>query len=461
MKRFRECMRERSINELYQDDPERADAELFGRRTDIGRRGFLGGAGLAAMGAAVGGAIPFAANMPGGLIPAAFAQAASPPASGSGGASAPPAQKGPQYLSFPGKSDKLVVLGDRPLVAETPEDQLDDDTTPTSKLFVRNNGQTPDEAKDPDKWSFVIDGEVNNKLTLTLGELKSKYKPVTRRQVLECGGNGRSFFTPQARGNQWTNGGAGCPEWTGVRLADVLKSAGLKPSAVFSAHYGSDLHLSGDASKPTVSRGVPIKKLMDENNLIVWQIDGEPLPNINGGPVRLIIPGWPGSLSAKWLNRIWIRDKEHDGPGMTGFSYRVPIKPMVPGDKGDPKNFKILESMPVRSIITNPANGAKLSGGTREIKLRGAAWAGDRTVQQVDVSTDFGATWTKAKLGKPKNKYDWQRWTATVKLPSDGYYEIWTRGTDSKGVMQPHLAGFWNPQGYGGNAMHRIAVLVG
>ncbi len=461
MKRFRECMRERSINELYQDDPERADAELFGRRADIGRRGFLGGAGLAAMGAAVGGAIPFAANMPGGLIPAAFAQAASPPASGSGGASAPPAQKGPQHLSFPGKSDKLVVLGDRPLVAETPEDQLDDDTTPTSKLFVRNNGQTPDEAKDPDKWSFVIDGEVNNKLTLTLGELKSKYKPVTRRQVLECGGNGRSFFTPQARGNQWTNGGAGCPEWTGVRLADVLKSAGLKPSAVFSAHYGSDLHLSGDASKPTVSRGVPIKKLMDENNLIVWQINGEPLPNINGGPVRLIIPGWPGSLSAKWLNRIWIRDKEHDGPGMTGFSYRVPIKPMVPGDKGDPKNFKILESMPVRSIITNPANGAKLTAGTKEIKLRGAAWAGDRTVQQVDVSTDFGATWTKAKLGKPKNKYDWQRWTATVKLPSDGYYEIWTRGTDSKGVMQPHLAGFWNPQGYGGNAMHRIAVLVG
>jgi hypothetical protein len=117
--------------------------------------------------------------------------------------------------------------------------------------------------------------------------------------------------------------------------------------------------------------------------------------------------------------------------------------------------------MPVRSIITNPANGAKLAAGTKELKLRGASWAGDLTVKQVDISIDSGATWQRANLEKPKNKYDWQRWTANLKLPSDGYFEIWTRATDSKGVMQPHQAGLWNPQGYGGNAMHRIAVLVG
>jgi sulfite oxidase len=117
--------------------------------------------------------------------------------------------------------------------------------------------------------------------------------------------------------------------------------------------------------------------------------------------------------------------------------------------------------MPVRSIITNPANGAKFPPETKELKLRGASWAGDLTVKQIHVSTDFGATWQRAKLEKPKNKYDWQRWTATVKLPTDGYFEIWARATDSKGAMQPHQAGFWNPQGYGGNAMHRIAVLVG
>ena len=279
--------------------------------------------------------------------------------------------------------------------------------------------------------------------------------------VLECGGNGRSFFSPQARGNQWTNGGAGCAEWTGVRVADVLKAAGVKPSAVFSGHFGADPHLSGDAKRDAISRGVPIKKLMDPNNLIVWQMNGQPLPNIHGGPVRLIIGGWPGSVSAKWLNRIWIRDKVHDGAGMGGTSYRVAITPMVPGGKVDEKNMKDLESMPVRSIITSPADGAKIAAGTREVKLRGASWAGDLEVREVDVSTDYGATWHRAKLGKPTNKYDWQRWTATVKLPSDGYYEIWTRATDSRGVAQPHVAGNWNPQGYGGNPMHRVRVLVG
>ena len=440
---------ERSMEELYAQDAERADATIFGRKTGVDRRGFLGGAGLAAMGAVVGGAIPFASNMPGGLIPVAMAQGA--PAA---------APKGPQYLKFSGKDEKLVVLGERPLVAETPEHLLDDDTTPTPKFFVRNNGLLPDENKEPDKWKMTIDGEVNTKLELTLGELRAKFKPVTQRMVLECGGNGRSFFTPTARGNQWTNGGAGCAEWTGVRLSDVLKAAGVKPSAVFTGHYGSDKSLA-DASKDALSRGVPIKKAMDGSNLIVFAMNGQPLSNIHGGPVRLIIPGWPGSVSAKWFNRLWVRDKYHDGPGMGATSYRVAIKPMVPGDKPVDGNFRDLESMPVRSIITSPANGTKLAAGTKEVKLRGAAWAGDFTASRVDISTDFGATWTRAKVDKPKNKYDWQRWTASVALPSDGYFEIWTRGTNSKGEMQPHVAGSWNPQGYGGNPMHRVAVLVG
>jgi sulfite oxidase len=438
---------ERSIDELYQDDPERADAVVFGRRTRIDRRGVLGASGLAAIGAAVGGTIPFADRMPGRLIPAALAQ--SPPA--------PP--KGPQYLNFPGKSDKLVVLGDRPLVAETPEHLLDDDTTPVDKFFIRNNGQIPEAAKDPDNWKIVVDGEVNQKLELTLAELKAKFRPVTQRMVLECGGNGRSFFSPQARGNQWTNGGVGCAEWTGVRLADVIKAAGLKSSAVFTGHYGADRNLA-DASKDAISRGVPMKKALDANNLIVFAMDGQPLPNIHGGPVRLIIPGWPGSVSSKWLTRIWVREKVHDGPGMGGTSYRVAISPMVPGDRPDEKNFRDLESMPVRSIITNPMNGTSFGKDVREVKLRGAAWAGDLTVRRVDVSIDFGASWKRAQLTAPKNPYDWQRWTATVKLPSEGYYEIWTRATDSRGIMQPHVAGSWNPQGYGGNPMHRIAIRI-
>ena len=445
---------ERSIEELYHNDPERADAIAFGRRTGIDRRGFLGGTGLAAMGVMVGGHIPLGENMPAGLIPAGLFPSAM--AQGQS-ASSPP--KGPQYLNFPGKNDKLIVLGERPLVAETPEHLLDDDTTPIEKFFIRNNGMVPEAPKDPDAWKIVVDGEVNQKLELTLGELKAKFKPVTRRLVLECGGNGRSFFSPQARGNQWGNGGVGCAEWTGVRLADVLKAAGVKPSAVFTGNYGADRSLA-DASKDALSRGVPIKKALDVNNLIVFAMDGQPLPNIHGGPVRLIIPGWPGSVGSKWFTRIWLRDKVHDGPGMGGTSYRVAINPMVPGDRPDEKNFRDLESMPVRSIITSPMNGTTFGKDVREVKLRGAAWAGDLTVRRVDVSTDFGATWQPTKLSAPKNPYDWQRWTATVKLPSEGYYEIWARATDSSGIMQPHIAGNWNPQGYAGNAMHRVAIRI-
>ena len=200
-------------------------AQEAGTSFNASRRGFLGGTALAAAGAAIGGILPFGN---GGGIPQAHAQAGAPRAA---------APKGPQYLKFPGKNDKLVLLGDKPLVAETPESLLDDDTTPIDKFFIRNNGQLPEETKNPDAWKITIDGEVNKPLEITLGELKSKYKPVTRRMVLECGGNGRGAFSPPARGNQWSNGGAGCAEWTGMPLADVLKAAGLKKTAKYTAHY--------------------------------------------------------------------------------------------------------------------------------------------------------------------------------------------------------------------------------
>ena len=411
------------------------------------------------MGAAVGGVIPFGQNMPAGLIPAALAQgapAATPPAAP---AAAP---KGPQYLQFPGKSDKLVVLGEKPLVAETPESLLDDDTTPTDKFFIRNNGLIPDQAKDADSWKLTVDGEVNNKLELTLGRAEievqagdAPHGAGMRRQrplVLHAAGARQSVdqWRRRLRGMDRRPGrrraeGRGAEAVGRVQRALRLRSASLRRChQTLAVARGADQEIDGRKQSDRLGDERPAAAEHPWLPACAWSM-----------------PGWPGSVSSKWLNRIWIRDKEHDGPGMGATSYRVAIKPMVPGDKPDEKNFKDLESMPVRSIITNPANGTKLPAGTKEVQLRGAAWAGDHTVKQVDVSTDFGANWTPAKLGNPKNKYDWQRWTASVKLPSDGYYEIWTRGMDSRGIMQPHIAGFWNPQGYGGNPMHRVAVLVG
>ncbi|MGE0725028.1 MAG: molybdopterin-dependent oxidoreductase, partial [Alphaproteobacteria bacterium] len=202
--------KERGLGELYRDDPERADALVFGRRWTPDRRGFLKGAGLGAMAAAVGGAIPFGRSMPAGLIPQAMAQQ---------GAAA---SAGPTVLKMDGKAE-LAVIGDRPLVAETPEHMLDDDVTPIEKFFIRTNGHIPDPTPNPDAWPLEIDGEVNTPLKLTLGEIKKRFPAVSYKLQLECGGNGRSFFVPEARGNQWTNGGVGNAEWTGVRLRDVLQ----------------------------------------------------------------------------------------------------------------------------------------------------------------------------------------------------------------------------------------------
>jgi DMSO/TMAO reductase YedYZ molybdopterin-dependent catalytic subunit len=368
-----------------------------------------------------------------------------------------PAAKGPKLLEMDGKA-KLIVLGDKPLNAETPAEMTDDDVTPIDKFFIRNNGLVPDAPADAKAWKIKIDGEVEKPMEITLGDLMSRFPNVSYKMMLECGGNGRSFFSPEARGNQWTNGGAGCAEWTGVRLADVLKAAGVKPSAVYTGHYGADPHLSGDTTKPSISRGVPIAKAMEPHTLIVFKMNGKDLPLIHGGPVRLIVPGWAGSTSAKWLTRIWVRDKIHDGPGMGGFSYRLAKTPIVPGSKGDEKDTVILEAMPVRAVISFPADGARLA--SRKLDLRGHAWAGESEVKTVDISTDYGVTWKPAKVDAPPNKYAWQRFTASIDLPAAGYYEVWAKATDSKGVTQPFVAGNWNPQGYGGNPINRIRVLI-
>ena len=425
-------MRQAKRHAFSSDDREQTEG--------LRRRSVLKGASLAVISAAIGAAIPFGRFMPQGYIPVALAQDAK--------------------LDFPGKSSALVVIGDRPLVAETPAHLLDDDATPIEVHYIRNNGEIPEPPPDPDAWELSVDGEVETPLTLTLGELKDRFENVTLQLVLECGGNGRTQFVPAARGNPWTTGGVGCARWTGVRLKDVLEAAGPKPSAIYTAHYGADPHLSGDPERQALSRGVRLEKALEPHTLIAFAMNGEPLTAVHGAPVRLIVPGWSGSASQKWLTRIQLRDVEHDGQGMKGTSYRVPAVPIVPGTDHDGTGFRILESMPVKSLITSPADGTRLPAGTRELDLRGHAWAGDLTVQDVLVSIDFGQTWQPADLSDPVNRYAWQRWSTNVMLPSEGYYEIWARAVDSEGKSQPFAAPNWNPGGYGGNAYHRIAILV-
>ena len=436
----RDTPNEVGIHELYDTDRALADEKLWDRKPDpLTRRGFLKGSGLAAMSAALGASIPFAEFMPGGLIPAALAQTDA-------------------AFAIPGK-DGLVVLNDRPLNAETPAHLLDDRVTPANRLFVRNNGIPPSQV-DLAAWTLEIGGEsVEREMSFTIEELKQTFREVSYQLVIECGGNGRSEFVPPASGNQWSTGAVGCPVWTGVRLRDVLQHVGIKDDAVYVGYYGADRHASGDVSKVPISRGVPIAKAMEAESMIAWAMNGEDMPMHNGYPLRLVCGGWPASVSGKWLRKLVVRDRIHDGAKMTGTSYRVPCRPVAPGSTVPDDEMCIIEAMPVKSLITYPKSGIEHAAG-EALRVRGHAWVGDDRIRRVEVSTDFGATWKKAKLERPANRQAWQHWRAEVDFPQPGYYEVWAKATDASGRSQPMVMPAWNPKGYLNNACHRIAVQV-
>jgi len=405
---------------------------------NLHRRKFIKKSTLTALGGVIGSNFVFAENRPKNSIPLSFDD------------------------GLTGKHPDMIVLSDKPWNVETPPDLLDDAITPVERMFIRNNGIVPEEKIDPNKWTLTINGEsAKTSKTYTISDLKAKFKTYTYQLTLECGGNGRSGYVPQTSGNQWSDGAVSCAEWTGVRLKDILQDVGIKSDAVYIGYYGKDLHPSRDTSKVVISRGVPIKKALEDETLIAWAMNGQDLPLMHGFPLRLVVGGWPASVSGKWLHTIAVRNKEHDGTKMDGHSYRVPRLPLMPGDKlaETPENFKIIESMPVRSLITYPKTGVMLDLGKTQ-PLRGHAWAGDLAVKEVHISIDFGATWQKANLQAPKNRLAWQHWSIQIAIPQKGYYEIWARATDTNDVTQPMVIPAWNPGGYLNNACHRIAVKV-
>lgn len=358
----------------------------------------------------------------------------------------------------------LRILNDRPLNVETKVHALDDEVTPTHKMFVRHNGIVPPIAykKDFSTWSLTVDGEVFRPKNFTLDDLKKTFKAYEYQLTLECGGNGRAGFYPRTPGNQWTYGAVACPLWKGVLLRDVLNHVGLKDTAVYLAYEAHDIHLSGDPSKQVISRGVPITKALDPMTLLAFELNGKPLPAEHGAPLRLVCPGYPGSVSGKWLKRLWVRDQVHDGSKMTGNAYRIPPFPVKPGSKVPiDHTWKIIEKMPVKSIITYPKSGLSLKREKKDhMIVRGFAWTGEKKVVSVHLSFDYGQTWHKAQLKKARNPFAWQRWEVKLSFPSKGYFQLWSRAQDSSGRLQPMIVPHWNPKGYLNNAMPRIEIYI-
>ncbi len=403
------------------------------------RRSFIKKSALSALTIVVGTDIVFGELMPAGYTPLAL--------------------QDPDPFKMFNKDKEMVLLNDRPWNMEAQAHLLDEKVTSNKFMFIRNNGKVPENI-DVKNWTVTFDGEsVGQTKTYTLEELKNKFPHYSYQLTLECGGNGRSEFDPPAKGNQWTVGAVSCATWTGVRLSDVLKEVGVKNNAVYIGYHAADTHLSGDPKKEPISRGMPMDKAMQEETLLAFQMNGKDIPLVHGYPLRLIAGGWPASVSGKWINRISVRNKVHDGTKMTGDAYRVPCEPVAPGEKVKDEDMCIIESMPVKSLITYPKSGAMIDTG-KKLNIRGHAWAGELEVAKVEYSIDYGATWQLASVEKPANRLAWQHFSAAVSFPKKGYYEVWARATDAKGISQPMLLPGWNPKGYLNNACHRIAVKV-
>jgi len=403
------------------------------------RRNFVKKVTLGSLATLIGADIVFGATMPNGYTPLALSD--------------------PDPFKLFGLDTEMVLLNDKPWNIEAKAHLLNDNITPNSAMFIRNNGLIPENIN-LNEWRLTIDGEsVKQKKTYTLKELKEKFTHYSYQLTLECGGNGRSEFNPPAKGNQWTIGAVSCAQWTGVRLKDVLEDAGIKSDAIYIGYHAADIHLSRDPKKEPISRGAPMAKALQDETLLAFQMNDEDIPIAHGYPLRLVAGGWPASVSGKWITGISIRNKIHDGTKMKGKAYRVPCNPVAPGDKVKGEDMCIIESMPVKSLITNPKTGAIIKKG-QKLHINGHAWAGELTVAKMEYSIDFGATWEKCSINQPVNRLAWQHFSASISFPENGYYEVWARATDTNGVSQPMLLPGWNPKGYLNNACHRIAIKV-
>jgi sulfite oxidase len=298
---------------------------------------------------------------------------------------------------------------------------------------------------------------VKRPCVFSLDDLAREFEVTSTTAVLECAGNGRALFDPPVPGAQWRQGAVGCARWTGVRMADVLAHAELNSSAIYTAHHSPDRLL--DASiRPALSRGLPLAKALSPETLLAWAMNGEPLHPLHGGPLRIVAPGYPGSAWQKWIDRLEVRDREHDGEKMTGTDYRMPVPSLSPGDVLDAARFQVLTDMPVKSLITFPADGFKHDS-SLPLEVRGFAWSGHVPVSSVSISTDGGSTWSSAELAPATERFAWRRFNASLER-EPGVVTVIARAMDEVGCMQPLGSAPWNPRGYCNNTAHSIRGIV-
>lgn len=351
-----------------------------------------------------------------------------------------------------GKRADMIVHEDEPYNAESPRAALLASLTPIDSFYVRNHGPVPDAVTR--EWRVSVDGLVGHQLELSVAELRERWPAHTVTATLQCAGNRRIglLSVRDIPGEApWGPGATSTARWTGVRLADVLAAAEVDATAAYVAFGAPDV---SQLAEPPQGFGasIPLAKALSPEVLLAWSMNDEDLPPLHGGPLRVVVPGYIGARSVKWLRRITVQAAPSDNY-FQAVAYRL-----LPPDADPAEDDGLqLASTALNCDILQPDDGAEFAAGT--VDVTGYAYAGDdRSVVRVDVSVDAGQSWTQARLDVPESPWSWQHWSATVDLPP-GEHTIVARAWDSTGATQPeeprHV---WNPKGYINNSWARVRV---
>jgi sulfane dehydrogenase subunit SoxC len=332
----------------------------------------------------------------------------------------------------------------------TPLEALRYDVTPIGLHYLLIHYDIP--AVGAADWRLHFDGHVQREIDLSLDELRAR--PAVRQRVtMECAGNGRAHLEPRPASQPWVLEAVGTAEWGGTPLRPILEEAGVRDQAVEVLFTGLDRGVEGDVEQK-YARSLPVAEALRDDVLLAYEINGRPLPPQHGFPVRLIVPGWYGMTSVKWLDRITLLDRPFDGYQQR-HSYRLRQREDEEGEpltRMQPRALMVPPGMPVfetRERIIDLA----------PCRLEGRAWSGWAPIAGVQVSTDGGGSWEDASIDEPASPWSWASWSYSWEPAAPGAYELSCRARDAAGNEQP-VEPPWNVGGYANNAVQRLVVTV-
>jgi DMSO/TMAO reductase YedYZ molybdopterin-dependent catalytic subunit len=356
--------------------------------------------------------------------------------------------------NYPQKGAMLLQRS-RPPLLETPFDVFAHGVfTPNDRFYVRWHLANIPTTIDPATFRLEIHGHVRQPISLTLDELVDKFEPYEIAAVNQCSGNSRGFFNPRVPGGEWANGAMGNALWKGVRLKDVLDRAGVKAGALQVRFNGLDTGVIPQT--PDFMKSLAIDHARDGEVMIAYAMNGEPVPLLNGFPVRLVVPGWYATYWVKMLNDIEVLNAPDDN-FWTAKAYLIPDTPfanVVPGQQGV-KMININRMLP-RSFFTNVKDGAVVKVG-QSTPVRGIAFGGDTALAQVLFSPDAGTQWQEARLGPDHGKYSFRQWEVPMRLASRGAHKLMVKAINTAGSAQPDHAN-WNASGFMRNVIESVSM---